>query len=254
VGSVLGNQVTWTATSTGGNAPYGFLWSGDSKVVGSTSTSIVATYTANGTYVANIQATDASSTIATSTCSATVSSIITPTPTTTPVVLLRVNQPTLSIGSNGSFLAHGMTVTSVASGSFMGTVWGVTYTVNLSGPANTLPEFYLRNGNKATTTASGQLAIGDEVGVSGRVSSSSPLTVTGNVVRDYSIIQPRPGMREGQPTSPFYNGQGNGGENRGGNVSPTASSSSQNDIKSRIDDLMNQLKNIQGLMHGNATK
>src|SRR5271154_4908250 len=59
-GSVSGNQVTWIATSTGGNPPVAFLWSGDPSVAGQTSGSLVETYTTNGTYTAGIQATDAS--------------------------------------------------------------------------------------------------------------------------------------------------------------------------------------------------
>src|SRR5438105_4337424 len=77
-GAVSGNQITWMATSTGGNAPLAFLWSGDSKVAGSSSTSILGTYTTNGTYTAMIQGMDASSTVATSTCGAVVTANVVP--------------------------------------------------------------------------------------------------------------------------------------------------------------------------------
>ena len=65
-GSVSSSNVTWTATSTGGVTPVSFLWGN-----GSTSASQILSYTP-GTYSMSIQATDASSSVATSTCSATV--------------------------------------------------------------------------------------------------------------------------------------------------------------------------------------
>ena len=249
--NVSNNIVTWTATPSGGNAPYTLLWSGDSSVAGSTSTSMSVTYSMNGAYHAMIQVTDASSTVVTSTCAATVTSNTTP--TVTPP-LPRVNQPALSIGVNGSFLARGMTVTSVASGSFQGTVWGITYTVNWSG--NVPPEFFFRKGNKATSTTNpvDQLAVGDEVGVSGSVSTSNPLVVNTNVVRDYSITTASlPGLRRGQPSSPFYNGQGNGGGNGNGNgegENAGVSASATVDAQSHINDLINQLHNLQDLFKG----
>src|SRR5438105_2510639 len=83
-GSVSGNQITWTATSTGGNAPVAFLWSGDASVAGNTNAMVTLAYTTNGTRTAMVQGTDASSTVATSTCSATVTANVIPTPTSTP--------------------------------------------------------------------------------------------------------------------------------------------------------------------------
>ncbi len=65
-GAASGSTVTWTATSTGGVAPVSFLWSD-----GSTSMIDVKTY-APGTYATTIQGTDASSSVATSVCSATI--------------------------------------------------------------------------------------------------------------------------------------------------------------------------------------
>ena len=90
-GAVSNNQITWSESVSGGNAPYASLWSGDSRVAGSTSTSITAIYPVNGTYTAVIQATDASSTIATSTCSAAVNYNVVPTATSTLNVFLDVN-------------------------------------------------------------------------------------------------------------------------------------------------------------------
>lgn len=238
-GSVLDNQITWTATSTGGNAPYVFVWSGDQNVAGQTSTSFSKTYTVNGAYSAVIQVSDASSSVATSTCSATVTANV-PLIATSAPQLPRVNQPMLSIGPRGAFIAHGMTVTSVASGSFQAQVWGITYTVNWSG--NILPEFYFRNGNggNATTSPSLQIAVGDEVGVSGHVASTSPLVVNANVVRDYSIAEPRPGLDRGLPSSPFHNGEGNRVTNGSNTI----------DFSVRMNSLLNQLHNLQNLFKG----
>lgn len=66
------SSITWTASSAGGVAPIAFLW-------GNSATSSVQTVAVTpGTYSMTIQATDASSTVATSTCSATVSQPTTP--------------------------------------------------------------------------------------------------------------------------------------------------------------------------------
>ncbi len=374
-GAVSGDQITWTATSTGGNAPYAYLWSGANIASGTTSTPVTVTYGANGAYTADIQVTDASSSVATSSCSAAVNSYQTTTtgtlelytmvnngvggtavpsdftvsvsgananpgsstgsasgtavtvtantaysigvsslanytasmggncigpvaagatasctvtetygaPITTPPVpptppLPRVNPPTLSIGPDGQFLSRGMTVTSVASGSFQGTVWGITYTVNWSG--SLFPEFYFREGNggSMTTDPVTQLQVGDEVGVSGRIdSSATPLVVDANVVRDYSIMAFRPGRREGQSSSPFYNGVGNGGENGNGsglgNVGnggengngsslgtegsiSTSNASSVSSLQAQLDSLLSQFRSLETIFnngqHGNG--
>ncbi len=394
-GVVSTNTITWSAAPTGGATPYTFLWSGDSKVAGSTSTSILATYDENGTYTADIQVIDASSSVATSTCSAMVTSFPAPTSTLTVVVgvsggsaipanfsvgvtggnpqpssfagsagtavtlnssssysvaetsipanyspsygancsssglapgtsavctitntytlspvttstvnvtvavnggsavpgnfmvavtggspnpasflgsagtavvlnanssysvtetslpanygvtysggcassvglspgssadctitdtfnaatttppLPRVNPPSLSIGPNGSFLGRGMTVTSVGTNTFQAQVWGITYTVNWSG---NLPTFYLRGGNTATSTPSEQLQVGDEVGVMGKVDPSAPLVVNANIVRDYSIIRPRPPRSERGSNGGNGVGYGNNGNGIG---------------------------------------
>jgi hypothetical protein len=353
--SVSGNVVTWTASTTGGNAPVALLWSGATGIAGSTSTSMNVTYGMNATYSAMIQAMDASSTVATSTCTATVTANTTPTPTSTVNVVLgvnntaggsavpanftvsvngaaatpssfagsgtstavtvnagqsfsvvpsmisnysatfsgtcsgslssstiascavtetyvpstvtptstpplpRVNPPSLSIGANGSFLARGMTVTSVASGSFQATVWGITYTVDWTGGA--APEFIFRKGNDAPTVTdpTTQLQVGDEVGVSGSVTTANPMVVNANIVRDYSIIMLRPGLRRGQPSSPFYNGVGNGGGNGNGDsqgqgegdgVSAGASTSAA--FSTQLTNLLNQLHDLQNLAKGNG--
>jgi hypothetical protein len=238
-GNTSGSSVTWSAVATGGNAPYALAWSGDSNIAGATTTSVTDNFVANGTYTADVQVTDASSSVATSSCEATISVFPTPTPTPTPSVspspsptpspsatptpvptpspvtspLSRVNPPSLSIGANGQFLAHGMTVTSVASGSFEAEVWGITYTINWSGNFASPFEFWYRYNQATTTTPSTQLAVGDEVGVSGKVSSSTPMTVNANVVRDYSIIVARPTPITWK--NPQGNGNGNGNKGSG---------------------------------------
>lgn len=176
-GAVSGNQVTWTATSSGGNAPYAFLWSGDSKVAGSSSTSIVATYPVNGTFTAVIQATDASSTVGTGACSATVTS--NSTATSTPGVP-HAMKASLTINPNGQFEGRGMIVTSVASGSFQAKVWGITFTVNGSLKVEPKP-------NTTSTAALAQIKVGDEVSVTGKIDPANSLVVNGKVIRDFTV-------------------------------------------------------------------
>ena len=159
----------------------------------------------------------------------------------------RVNQPSLSIGPSGQFLTRGMTVASVSGDSFQGQIWGITYTVNWSG---NLSEFYLRYGKMATSTPSQQLNVGDEVGVSGIVSSSTPLTVAANVVRDYSITIPRPvfpgmGNDNGEGRGGMM-GEGEAGGMMGRFVSSTMMGSSSDEVHARINSLMQQLQTLQG--------
>ena len=266
-GSVSNNVVTWSAAAAGGTSPYTFRWSVGGSSSGNTGSSVTATYNENGVRQAFVQGTDASSTTAISTCSATVTSVVNPTPISpTPPMLPtpKINPPTLSIGERGQFMARGMLITSVASGSFQGQVWGITYTVNWSG---NIPEIYLRYAKMPSSVAlsqlSQQLNVGDEVGVSGTVSSSSPLVMNAIVVRDYSITVPRPLFN-----SPSYgqdNGNSNGtgtGENPHATMSPTGTSmmgitgmfgtsasgsvSSTRDIQSYLQELLNKLHNLQG--------
>lgn len=69
-------NITWTASASDGISPFAFLWGN-----GSTSTSQTIAV-APGTHSMTLQATDASSTVATTTCSATVASSATSTPPT----------------------------------------------------------------------------------------------------------------------------------------------------------------------------
>jgi hypothetical protein len=83
-----------------------------------------------------------------------------------------------------------MLVTSVASDSFQGQIWGITYTVNWNGQ---LPQFFLNeNAYGSLSSPSQQLDAGDIVGVSGLTTSSTPLTIDASVVRDYSLLSLRP--------------------------------------------------------------
>jgi hypothetical protein len=335
--SVSGNQITWSASASNGHTPYSFFWTGDSSIAGATTTSLTRTYATNGTYAAGLQVTDASSSIATSTCSATVTANVSPAststlnvivsvnnthggtavpanflvtvngaganpssfsgastgtsvvvnggqsytvaasaranysasmsgncagpitagaadactiteafvpPSTTTSTLPRVNPASLTITPSGNFLGHGMTVTSVASGSFQAQVWGLTYTINWSG--NLFPEFILRGGNGSTSTTnpSQQVAVGDEVGVSGKVSLANPMVVTANVVRDYSIVKVRPSHNDNDVKD------NEGDENHGkGNGSSTSSSI---DFNQRLKDLLNQLHGLQNLFNGHG--
>jgi surface antigen len=171
-----------------------------------------------------------------------VAPVITPT-STTPAP--RMIPPMLSVGPNGAFLGRGMTVTSVGTNSFQASVWGVTYTINWSGSLNGGGEgkfnFFFRHGNSASSTVNpvAQLKVGDEVGVSGKIDAASPLVVTANVVRDYSITMPRMGDQG--------NGTGNGNGNHEGN-------GSSSDFHSKIQDLMGKIQGLQGKLKGNNGK
>lgn len=330
-GGVSGNVITWTALATGGTAPYSLSWSGDSNIAGHTSTAVMGTYLTNGTYTAFVQAMDSASGTATTSCQASVTSNVTPAPTSTLDVFVavnngaggsaissnftvnvsgasatpssfagtglgtavtvnasssyaigvstitnyaasesgncsgpitaggsasctitetyvppsstppppKVNQPSLSIGPNGNFTARGMMVTSVASGSFQAQVWGITYTVTW--PTDPAPlEFWFRFGRaNATSTPFNQVAVGDEVGVSGKIASSSSFIVNADVVRDYNLTAPRPV----KPHSGKENGNGKGNGNGNGNEGNNNANS--NAIGNRLNELFKQFQNLQ---------
>jgi hypothetical protein len=91
----------------------------------------------------------------------------------------------LTISAAGTFLAHGMVVTSIdaANNTFTGEVWGTTWKVDVS----TIIAFVLRTGNTASVSnVIGQLSVGEEVGVSGTVDKSNPGVVMAHVVRNYN--------------------------------------------------------------------
>jgi single-stranded DNA-binding protein len=122
-----------------------------------------------------------------------------------------VKQPTININPEGRILIHGMTVTSVGTNSFQGTVWGINYTVNLLA-TTAAPMFLFKGGNEASvgTQTAQQLKVGDEVGVSGRITTAVPLVINGEVIRNYSITAPRPNMMGGE-----NNGKQEGNDNNG---------------------------------------
>jgi hypothetical protein len=153
----------------------------------------------------------------------------------------------LTIGANGAFTAHDLIVTSIDSNSFTGTVWGITYTVNTASSTNSgnggrfYPAFYLRGGDNGGTFNLDELQVGDQLGVSGTVASSSPLVVNATVVRDYSVTTVRP-----QPTPMPMPWQGNGGGygNNGTSSGNQNGTSAYNGIQGR---LTNIIKQFQGL-------
>lgn len=65
-GASATSTITWTATTSGGVAPVALLWS-----TGTSTNPLTLSYV-SGAYSMNVQATDASSSVATSTCSATI--------------------------------------------------------------------------------------------------------------------------------------------------------------------------------------
>ena len=89
------SSITWTATTAGGVSPVAILWGN-----GSTSTAQTVSYTP-GTYSMTVQATDASSSVATSTCSAVVvASALTSAQVSAIVSLLQ------SFGANATIVAN----------------------------------------------------------------------------------------------------------------------------------------------------
>lgn len=252
-GSVATNVITWTATPANGTAPYTYVWSGN---VSGTSSVVSATYGSIGTYQATVQVNDSATSTATATCQATVTALPSVPPTSTPPMPF-MNRPMLNVNAEGNFLAKGMRVISVGSGSFTGQVWGVTYTINYSGNVNgwgDSAEFYMRQGLTSTSTIQTQVQVGDEVGVSGRVDILNPFVVTAKVVRDYSIIMPRKEHNEDENengggkwmNSNNSNGQGNNG-NGNGNGENKGDRGDRGESMKRLNDLFGQLKSLQDL-------
>jgi hypothetical protein len=124
-----------------------------------------------------------------------------------------------------------MIVTSVGTNSFQAQVWGITYTVNWSGH---LVQFFFRNKEGVTSTPE-QVSVGDEVGVSGKINSASPLVINADVVRDYSLVNPH-ALHGNQGDN---NGKKDENENHG-------NSTSTEQIRGHLNDLLKQLQDIQG--------
>lgn len=241
-GAVSQNVITWTASATGGLPPYSYLWSGTN--VNGTSSVVTATYSATGTYQASARVGDTTTSTVSATCSAAVTSLPQTTsmpPVSNPPSFFK--NPELNINPSGRFLTHGMKVVSVnaAGNSFVGTVWGTTWTVNLSGS----PEFFLREGKFAGNVSLSQLQMGDEVGVSGKVDPNNPGVVSAEVVRDYTIFTTRSESEthhnQNKPES------GNSGDHKGNRREPNDNA---NSIRSQIQQILEQIKELQGKMHG----
>lgn len=228
-GSASSSTITWTVSASGGIAPYSYLWLSGDGVAGSTSTSMAVTYATNGTRSVSARVSDTSTSTATTTCMAAVTSFPTSS-TSTPSV--RKVQPKLQIEQNGKFLAHGMIVQSVSTNSFTGTVWGVTYTVNVN--TSGVPEFFLEKDKGASRLFNlSQIHVGDQLGVSGWVSAGSPLMVDAKVIRNYSLTS----LRQNKPEK----------EDHDNRDKKDNSSSSVNEIRGRLDNLLKQLQNLQGI-------
>ncbi|MBU6500736.1 MAG: hypothetical protein KGJ89_03260 [Patescibacteria group bacterium] len=165
----------------------------------------------------------------------------------------------LSINPEGRFLAHGMVVESVSGNSFVGKVWGTSWTVNIVDASGL--EFLLQNGaGGGQVILSSVLKSGDEVGVSGSVDANHELTVNGQVIRDYSLgdtqeLSNRETEMEGGQgnTSEGENGQSNqqknGGEGENGGTNTESSSANTNNasnIQQQIQNILDQIKVLQG--------
>ena len=120
VGTPTASNVTWTGSSLNGVAPVAFLWGN-----GATSSSQVVSVVP-GTYTMTLQGTDASSTVATTTCSATVVQAV-------PSISTFVAAPTTITAGQSSVLswtASNASSTSIDSG--VGIVTGTSVTVTPS--------------------------------------------------------------------------------------------------------------------------
>ncbi len=168
-----------------------------------------------------------------------------PSATSTMPMHQQVNLPSqLQVGPDGNFMARNLIVQSVSGNSFTASVWGVTYTVNVgaapAATANTgtmMPEFLLRSGKGGGQFDMSQVQVGDQLGVQGRVSTGSPLVVTANVVRNYSLTTARRQGEDGQ--HPPMMGQpgmmGPAGTSTGTSTRPAP----------RLEDLMRQFQELQ---------
>ena len=149
--------------------------------------------------------------------------------------------PTVQIGANGSILIHGLTVTSVGTNTLTGTVWGITYTVNYTpGSNNGGFQFLLRGGN-STSVNSSQIQVGDVLGIQGTITQSSPSVIQAQVVRNYSITNPRTGNQN-------HNGSGNGNYGFGSGTSSSngnGNGQSVASLQALLQQLLGQFRGLQ---------
>jgi hypothetical protein len=148
--------------------------------------------------------------------------------------------PELTINPSGNFLVHGMTVQSISGDSFTGTVWGTTWTVNVT---TSTSEFYLRGDKKDRGTIDlSQIQVGDEVGVTGKVDPNHPLTVVGNVVRNYTTVTPRPnkGDHNGTSTKEMENGS---------STHEIKNGSTTKEMQDKLQGLLKQMEELKGKFH-----
>ncbi len=242
------NVITWTAAPAGGTTPYSFQWSG-TNVTGTTQT-VTATYNSTGTFSAGVTVRDtatstASSSVVVANCSATVTSL--PVATTTPPIHRRpfFKEPKLEINPAGNILVRGMEVLSVGANSFVGKVWGITFTVDTSAS----PNLVLREGRELGRFDITQLQVGDEVSVSGSVSEDQPLLIRARVVRNFSIVIERVKPKENQDNE---NNQDN--EDKRGKEKKSVSSSSTDvqGIRDQLRAILEQIKGLQGKIRGHS--
>lgn len=150
-GALSGTSVVWTGQATGGVSPYTYLWSNGATTL---SQSLLAT---PGTTTLGFQVTDASSTIATTTCTTVVPAVTVP---------VKRNQM-LHIEANGQFQGKGMIVKTIGTSSFTAEVFGITYTI------------------KSTQS----VTVGNYVEVTGRIQDGTPLTVDARKVKERSATK-----------------------------------------------------------------
>lgn len=137
-GLAAASSITWTAATTGGVAPVALLWGN-----GSTSTSQTVSY-AVGMHTITIEATDASSTVATSTCSATIAA-----PTFPAIASFIATPPTIAVGQSSvlSWSVANASSTSIDNG--LGTIASTSITV--SPTVTTIYQLSAVNPNGTTT-------------------------------------------------------------------------------------------------------
>lgn len=164
----------------------------------------------------------------------------------------------LNINPAGRFLTHGMIVESVSGNSFVGKIWGTSWTVNVVNASEL--KFLLQNGEGVgQITLSSVLKSGDEVGVSGWVDDSRELTVNGQVVRNYSLgdiqeFKNRENEQENEQENKDEektgknNEHGKNEEERGANNSESQAANQKtiSDIQQQIQSILEQIKLLQG--------